>query len=227
MDKNCHICKLFYGVNVQYHQYPKPFMKSKPEVKGKVTKKRYVIVHSFVDIVVILLFILYGFLRSNMVQTYLVQHITSYLSKELKTEITISGVDVTWFFNVVLEDLKVNDQKHQKILYVDKFVLGVNRLGLINHTLKLGNIRLVRADIRLVKSAKGHTWNYDFLVKYFSSGNTKPTKAAPSRPWNVSVKAVDLIGCRFMLQDQTTDTVSKGICFSNLRFKDINLRVNR
>jgi len=201
-------------------------MNSKPKVEGKVTKKRYEMVHTFVDIVVLLLFISYAVFRSAGVQTYLVKHVASYLSKELKTEISIGGIDISWFFNVALEDLKVNDQKHKRILNVDKLVLGVDRLNLINHTIKFSSLRLVRADIRMVRSATDSTWNYDFLVKYFSSGKAKPVKAAPSKPWNVTVKAFDLMDCRFILQDLTTDTVSKGICFSNLRFKNVNLKVN-
>ncbi|MDP4292597.1 MAG: hypothetical protein Q8908_16070, partial [Bacteroidota bacterium] len=200
-------------------------MNSKPEEEGKVTKKRYDKVHIIVDIVVLLLFILYGIFRSSGVQTYLVKHITSYLSKELKTEISIKGVDISWFFNVVLEDLKVNDQKHKTLLNVDKLVLGVNRLILVNRTIKFNSVRLVRADIRLVKYAGDSTWNYDFLVNYFSPPQKKAPPVKPSKPWNVSSKSLDLVGCRFMLQDQTADTVSKGICFNNLRFKNINLSV--
>jgi len=200
-------------------------MNSKPKVEGKVTKKRYEVVHRIVDIVVLLLFILYGVFRSAGVQTFLVKRVTSYLSRELKTEISISGIDISWFFNVALEDLKVNDQNHKRILNVDKLVLGVDRLGLIKHTILFSSVRLVRADIRMVRSAKDSTWNYAFLINYFSSGKVQPKTTAPSKPWNVTVKAVDLMDCRFMLQDLTSDTVSKGICFSNLRFKNVNLRV--
>ena len=188
MLKNCHICKLFQGSVVNLFQHPKPNMNSKPE-EGKVTKKRYDKVHTFVDIVVLLLFLLYGILRSATVQTYLVNHITAYLSEELNTEISISGVDVSWFFNVVLEDVKINDQKHKRMLDVDRLVLGLNRIGLINKTIKFSAIRLVRADIRLVRSAKDRVWNYDFLLKYFSAGKKRETKTIPSKPWNVTITA--------------------------------------
>ena len=201
-------------------------MNSSTKAEGKVTKKRYDMVHTIVDIVVVLLFLLYGLFRSASVQTYLVKHIAGYLSKELNTEITISGVDVSWFFNIVLEDLKVNDQKHKTLLKVDKLVLDVKQLQLSKHTLNFGSIRFVRADVRLVKSAQDSTWNYDFIVKYFSYGTAKPEKPTVSKPWTFSVKAIDLLGCRFMLQDQTSDSTSKGINFSNLRIKDINLKIN-
>ena len=69
-------------------------MNFKPKVEGKVTKKRYEVVHRIVDIVVLLLFLLYAVFRSAGVQTYLVKRVTSYLSKELKTEISISGIDI-------------------------------------------------------------------------------------------------------------------------------------
>jgi hypothetical protein len=201
-------------------------MNSSTKAEGKVTKKRYGMVHTFVDIVVVLLFLSYGLFRSASVQTYLVKHITSYLSNQLKTEITISGVDVSWFFNIVLEDLKVNDQKHKTLLSVDKLVLDVKQLRLSKHTINFGSIRFVRADVRLVKSAADSSWNYDFIVKYFSLGAAKPAIPTVSKPWTLSVKDIDLLGSRFMLQDQTMDTVSKGVNFNNLRIKDINLKIN-
>ena len=199
-------------------------MNSKAEEEGKVTKKSYDKVHRFVDIVVLLLFLLYGIFRSSSVQTFLVKHITSYLSNELKTEISIGSVDISWFFDVVLVDLKVNDKHHKPILNIHKLILNVKSITRTNRIFKMGSFRLVKANIRLVKYAADNKWNYGFLIDYFSS--EKATKKTTSKPWSVSVNSVDLKGCNFLLQDQTSDTVSKGICYSNLKIKDQDLHVN-
>jgi len=199
-------------------------MNSKAEEEGKVTKKSYDMVHRFVDIVVLLLFLLYGTFRLSSVQTYLVKHIASYLSKELKTEISIGSIDISWFLDFILVDLKIKDQQHKPILDVHKLILDIKSITRTKRIFKMGSIRLVKADIRLVRYATDSNWNYKFLVDYFSS--MKTTKKTISKPWSLSVTSVDLSGCRFLLQDQTTDTVSRGMCYSNLRVKDIDLRIN-
>lgn len=193
------------------------------EEEGKVTKKRYVNVHRIVDIVIVLIFLLYGMLRLSSVQTYLVKHIASYLSKELKTEISIGGVDLSWFLDVVIEDVKVKDQKHRSLLDVHKLVVNVKSITRTNRTFKISSIRLVKADIRMVRYAADSTWNYSFLVDYFTSGKKK--KPTTAKPWAVSVNSVDLSDCRFLFQDQKSDTIVRGICYSNLRIKNLNLRI--
>ena len=197
-------------------------MNSKAEEEGKVTKKSYVNIHRIVDIVIVLVFLLYGILRLSSVQTFLVQHIASYLSKELKTEITIGGVDISWFLDVVIEDLKVKDQKRRPILDVHKLVVNVKSITRTKRIFKIGSIRLVKADIRMIRYAKDSAWNYSFLVDYFTSAKKKPTT---SKPWSVSMNSVDLSGCRLLFQDQKSDTITRGICYSNLRIKELNLRI--
>ncbi|MEY4521881.1 MAG: hypothetical protein RIT10_1066, partial [Bacteroidota bacterium] len=60
---------------------------------------------------ILIAFILFAFfIRTSAVQTYLAQKATAYLSKELKTTVKIGKVDITFFDEVVLEDVLLLDK---------------------------------------------------------------------------------------------------------------------
>ncbi|NWJ50687.1 MAG: translocation/assembly module TamB domain-containing protein [Bacteroidetes bacterium] len=196
------------------------------EKEGKVTKKSFKKVHLIVDVVFLLSLLFYMVFRLSGVQTYLSQELASYLSTELKTEVSIGSVDISWFLNIELDDLKINDRRHHPIIDAKVVVVDLSKIYRFKRIIKFSKIKLNNADIRMVRYSGDHAWNYDFLIDYFSSSPsaTKPSK--PSKPWSLIVNGVSLKSCRFLLQDQNSDTISKGICYSNLRIKDINLNIS-
>jgi hypothetical protein len=160
------------------------------------------------------------------VQTYIAKQLASYLSDELETEVSIGKVDISWFLNLDLVDLKINDRKHRPIIDAKEVMLDFSKISRFKHILTFSKVRLYKANIRMVKYATDRDWNYSFIIDYFSSKKPAPIKPKPSKPWSLIVNALDLKSCRFLLQDQTSDTISKGICFSNIKASDINLSVN-
>jgi hypothetical protein len=196
------------------------------EKEGKVTKKRFRKVHLIVDWFFVLSLLFYALIRMSGVQTYLAQHLASYLSSELKTEVSIGKVDISWFFNLELDDLKINDRRHHPIIDVKAVVVDLRSINRFKHILRFSRVKLNNADIRMVKYAGNKTWNYDFLIDYFSSAPSVSKPPKPSKPWSLIVNGVSLRNCRFLLQDQNSDTISNGICYSNLRIKDVNLNIS-
>ena len=224
MRKKCHFCKLLTGF-IRYIKKSYPKLDPIKEEEGKVTKKRYNKVHLIVDWIVLLSLLFYVVFRLSGVQTYVAKQLASYLSTELKTEVSIGNVDISWFLNLELDDLKINDRRHHPIIDAKTVVVDLSRIYRFKRIIKFSRIKLNNADIRMVKYAGDKAWNYDFLIDYFSSApSTSPTK--PSKPWSLIVNGVSLRKCRFLLQDQNSDTISNGMCFSNLRIKDINLNIS-
>jgi hypothetical protein len=78
--------------------------------------------------------LLYVTLRSAAVQTYLARKIAGYLSKELDAEVNVGGVNISWFLNIVLEDISVLDKKEQPLLYARRLVVDVKRISFSKRT---------------------------------------------------------------------------------------------
>ena len=68
----------------------------------------------------------YSVLRNSSVQTYLAKKIASYFSNELKTEIKIGGVDVTFFMNIVLEKVSIKDLHHEQMIDIEKLKINIH-----------------------------------------------------------------------------------------------------
>ncbi|MCX6272047.1 MAG: translocation/assembly module TamB domain-containing protein [Bacteroidetes bacterium] len=171
--------------------------------------------------VVILPLILYGFLRTKNVQTYLAGKVTTYLSKELKTDIHITGIDVSWFLDVVLEGVYVGGQDHDTLLFAPKIILDVDKLHYRRHDLNINSITLDRAFFSLNRKMTDSTYNIQYLLHYFASSDT--TTNPNRKPWKVYVKGVSLRDSRFRLNDAHQPDTLKGVNVAHLDLNHINL----
>jgi hypothetical protein len=122
-----------------------------------------------------LVFLLYGFLQTETGQNWLAGQITSRLSRDLQTKITIKHVDLNLFnFNRMdLEGVLMEDQKHDTLLYAGKFEVRITDWFFFKDQAVLKYIGLEDATINLNRTDS--VWNYAFLEKYFSSSATDTT----------------------------------------------------
>ena len=141
----------------------------------------------------LLLFVLpatvYGLLRSPSVQQYLCDVATSYLSKEMGAKITVGGVNVAFFLDLVLEDVVIEDKHKNTILYAPRIRADIDDIDIGNKKLNLGKVELDGAFIALMKYKNEKKLNLQFLVDYFKSGDTATKKNAP---WGINIDAISL-----------------------------------
>jgi hypothetical protein len=81
--------------------------------------------------------LLYIVFRSKPVQTWLSKEITTYLSNELGTKVRIGAVDIEFFKTAVLEDLYIEDQKGDTMLYFRKLKLDYHTYDKEKRIIKL------------------------------------------------------------------------------------------
>jgi len=78
----------------------------------KIIKKTLKIGLSILGTIFILLIASWFILRSPEVQTYLTKKLAAYLSGKYNTTITVKGVSISFFNKLVLEEVLIQDQKH-------------------------------------------------------------------------------------------------------------------
>ena len=74
------------------------------------------------------------FIRTSQVQTYLAQIATSYLSKELKTDIKIEKLSILFINKIEVEGMLIKDLKKDTIAYISNAYITLDDLSL-NHQL--------------------------------------------------------------------------------------------
>lgn len=128
--------------------------------------------------ILILILLLYGFLQTETGQNWLAYQITSRLSKELQTKISIKHVDINLFNfgKMDLQGLMVEDQKKDTLLYAGKFQIRITDWFFFRDKAVMKYVGLEEATIKLNRTDS--VWNYTFLEKYFSPTGTSAKKKA-------------------------------------------------
>lgn len=121
-----------------------------------------------------LLLLLYGLLHLSMVQTWLAQKTAGYLSKELHARVTVRKVDFSFYDKLSLEGLLIEDQHRDTLLYAGAARVKITDWFFLKDKVTLHYVGLEDAQINLRRTDA--TWNYQFLVDYFSSPSSGKKK---------------------------------------------------
>jgi hypothetical protein len=135
------------------------------------------------------------------VQNIIAQKLTAYLSKELKTKVSIGHVWLGIFNRVSLDDFYVEDQRGDTLLFAGQ--LKVNHSGLYMlpfNRLKIESLTLGNATIRISKDEGDEHQNFQFILDYFSKVKTaEPPK--PGKPFRLNLRHLYLDNVHFLKPD--------------------------
>jgi len=164
----------------------------------------------------------YILLRSGPVQTYITRQIAGNLSKELKTEVYVGGVDISWFLNVVVKDVRINDRHHHTLIAADKIKLGYGKISKSERVINLSRIMLDKADINLVQYRGDSVLNLQFIIDYFSKPGPPDTTA---KPWIIRCKTLKISGSHFNYCRQSKAGKAEGMDYDNIDISSLNLKM--
>lgn len=164
----------------------------------------------------------YGILRSTRVQTYLGQRFAAYLSRELETNISVSKVDVTFFLNFELEDVLVEDQRGQQMIFAKRMIADVGKFSIKKRFLTINKILFDQTFLGLSRYSGEEAFNFQFLVDYFADEDPKPS----SNRWNVICKSLEFNKSAFTFRDQNKVPQDFGFDPGHFAFGDFALAMD-
>lgn len=165
--------------------------------------------------------ILFAFaIRTSPVQTYLAKKATAYLSKELKTEISIDQVAIIFFDEVALDGVLFKTPENDTLIAAKTIYIGVKDWNISKIKFHLKNVDIEDAIIHISRSEKGD-FNYQFLSDYF-----KPKKKKKKKPVHLYVDNVSLKNTRFKYDDNRKVRRTKGVDYFHIDASRINLAVS-
>jgi autotransporter translocation and assembly factor TamB len=88
--------------------------------KSPFLKRTLKIVGRTLLLIVLLLLIAVGLLRTEWAQNLLIGEITSRLSKQLKTKVSVEKISIGFFDKLNLEGTLIEDRQHDTLLYAGK-----------------------------------------------------------------------------------------------------------
>ncbi|WP_083227981.1 translocation/assembly module TamB domain-containing protein [Mucilaginibacter sp. PPCGB 2223] len=153
-------------------------------------------------------------------QTWLAKKATTYLSKELKTTVSIGSIDVRPFSSVVIEDFYVLDRQKDTLVSTPKLTVDLLNFSIFrnikNHVIDFSLVQLDNGSVYL-KKQKDSTTNFKFIVDHFKSTDT--TKST-GKPWSINFQKVVLNNLHFRYKNQLSTEVTP----AQVNFNDVDVQ---
>ena len=126
-------------------------------------------------------------IQTNYVQNKLIGWVTHYLSKELKTEISIQHISLSLFNKVNLDGILIKDLNQDTLLYAGQLKCRITDWFFLKDKVEITYLGL--EDARIFLNRKDSNWNYQFLANYFSPADTTPKN---KKSINLQVRKIDI-----------------------------------
>ncbi len=176
--------------------------------KRRFVKRIFIFFKRLFFIVILLLLVCWLALQSKWVQNKLVKYYTEVLSEDLQTDVSIKKVDIEFFDKLVLEEVYIEDQKGDTLLYSQeiKADFKTSFIELFSKELVVDNIYLTNAQFSLVRDSAEQHNRLQFLIDYFKSDKKKKKKSSSSasKPFLLDVNGVYLNNVHFEKDDNVS-----------------------
>jgi hypothetical protein len=180
----------------------------------KKSFKYFIIV---IGIFIMLPGILYPLLQFPALQTFLVNRISSHLSKEINSTISVGKIEYRFFNKLAINDILIKDQHNDTLLYTQKIIAGIRRFDLKQKTFRFGRVVLVKPVVGFITDSTGMM----NLAWYLNMLKT-PQDTTKKMPAKFSVDQIDISDGRFSLINNSGTRGKSLINFNNLILTDIN-----
>ena len=168
--------------------------------------------------------ITYALLRNSKVQTFLVQHVANYLSNELDTRVEVGGLDVSFFLNIVLEDVKIEDRQGNQMIKTQRMVFDIGRISPRHRKLSINKLYLENAYLGFKRYKESEVLNFQFLVDYFSADDKHVEQTG--KRWDVVCKSLEIDHSGFSFFDENQSSANPGFNKYRIDIADLRITVN-
>ncbi len=173
-------------------------------------------------------------IQTPAVQNWLVDKVSSRLSKELQAHIGIDHVDFSLFNKMNLNGVLVKDRQQDTIFSAGELRVNITDWFFFKKNIELKYIGLKDAYIHLQRSDS--TWRHQFLVDYFAGPDQPEKKSAGTI--NLALREIDLqniflkqqdgwVGQDMTLSLASLNTVSRNVDFRRKRIEIASLNINQ
>ncbi|MEO8823795.1 MAG: hypothetical protein ABI366_09485, partial [Ginsengibacter sp.] len=145
-----------------------------------------------------LILVLWILIQTTFFQTFIIHRVAHKLSKELNTTVSIKKINLELFDRMDMENLLVLDHQKDTLLFAGSAKVSITDWFFFKKNISLNYIGLSDAFINLHRSDS--TWNYQFMVDYFSGPGNKKTDTTSSGI-NLDLKVVNLKNIRIWQKD--------------------------
>ncbi|MFV0594043.1 MAG: translocation/assembly module TamB domain-containing protein [Draconibacterium sp.] len=121
-------------------------------------------------------------IQNSRIQTTITQRIAAILSKRLNTHITVGHVDIRFFRSIQLEDILIEDQKGDTLLFANEISAKIDTLRFRKHFLSIDELSFDGNKLNISRDSSD-IYNFSFILEAFGD-STKNTR----ENWEIKCK---------------------------------------
>lgn len=147
--------------------------------------------------------LLVGLIQLPYIQNKVLDAATTYVSHKTNTRVEIGYISIAFPYSVVLNDVYLEDNKKDTLLYAGKTSLHIGYKALFHQRLHIRDFLLQDVYLNVYNSATDSLFNYQFLIDALSDTTaveTDTTKTAGV--WNIYAEKFRLKNIRLRYADQ-------------------------
>lgn len=156
--------------------------------------------------------------NSEYVQQKLTNYLSSYLSDSWGTKVSVKKINLEPFQQMNIQDLYVEDQRGDTLLYVKKLYADFSKLKLLKKNYVLKELRVDELKFYLKRYKDQENLNLQFILDSLGSDTSKKNRA----PFILEFEEVELNGVHFIYQDQNIIDTSFGMHYQDLDISHVS-----
>ncbi len=116
----------------------------------------------------------YLILQNSWIQTQITERIAGRLSKQLNTTISVGKVNIGFFKTLYLEDVLIEDQNNDTLLYAQLIAARIDTLKIKKRRLSISQLTLKNNKLYIQRDST-HSFNFSFILNAFDGKQNKDT----------------------------------------------------
>ncbi|MBC7937646.1 MAG: translocation/assembly module TamB domain-containing protein [Rhizobacter sp.] len=172
-------------------------MASPKQVLRKVGKGFLYLLIGVLGLVAILLI----FINTNWGKKTVKNQVVSYLEKQLKTKVSIGSVDYSLPQWIELNNIYVEDQKKDTLLFGEKLKVNISMFKLLRGNTDIQKVDLQNILINLKRPETDSVFNYEFVINAFT-GNKSTTAEPDTAEMKITLDEIIFNRVNFRMDDQ-------------------------
>lgn len=150
---------------------------------------------------VILLVSLILLVNYTPVQNFIAQKGADYLSKKLKTKVTIQHIRIDFLNHLEIKGLLIEDLSHDTLLYAGEAQVRTSDWFIFRDKPVFHYLALHNSYAHLYRTASSKEWNYSFIEDAFGT-NEKSKSSGKGKPIEFDLEKIELDNMRFHFDDK-------------------------
>lgn len=183
--------------------------------------------------IIALLLLVIVLIQVPAIQTFITGKVTQNFEKQWGTRVEVGKVNLTFFETALIEDIYVEDQAGDTLLYAESLKADIGLFALFGQTLMLDEIALENAYINLYRHADSTKFNYEFIADSFAGSDTTTTEPdTTSGGFTFDLKQLRLEQVRFNFVDDSSQMEFRAVVpywlteLETLGLEEEHIRIN-